>query len=37
MHINKIDELTKSWLIKLGQYIQENTEYSVNVKQDYRD
>ena len=37
MHINKIDELTKSWLIKLGQYIQENTEYSVNVKQDFRD
>lgn len=37
MDINKVDQKMKSWLIELGDYIQKNTDYSIDEKQDFRD
>lgn len=37
MDINKIDVKMKNWLIELGDYIQENTDYSIDEKLDFRD
>lgn len=37
MTIHEMDQQMKKWLINLGQYIQENTDYSIKEKQGFRD
>ncbi len=37
MTIDLMDKKMKQWLVKLGEYIQANTDYSINEKEDFRD
>ncbi len=37
MEIDLVDKQMKNWLMDLGSYIQEHTEYSIDEKEDFRD